>query len=344
MALKRGGALVGQGTYGCVYNPAIACAGISMADTSTSVGKVFASESDADIDMSWTKLLAKIDPTQKWFIYPTKKCRLQDFGSEPESEVAKCEVLLPRNHSSVFQTIMFDGGITLNHFVHKFRPPRGWSTEQILDITRPVFLGVQALIRRSLIHQDLKCSNIVVDENGSSRIIDFGLLTSKDDWFGENTNVLFEVLYHINPPEYRLLRNDDAVQRETLASMNAHTRNFTGLVDDLFIAPKHQQSLDRLWSERVHLESTGTRPRTRSNFTWSAQRYREMAMRNAWYEKSDVFSLGLMMVLCMQYMRRRDALNPDLLDVVNGMIMPHPDERMSIDTVIGKLENLVRTQ
>ncbi len=66
-------------------------------------------------------------------------------------------------------------GGTLQEFIEKNFPI---SNEKIIDITLQICNGLHEIHNQNIIHRDLKSSNIMFDENGEIRIMDFGLSKS----------------------------------------------------------------------------------------------------------------------------------------------------------------------
>ncbi|MFT4176811.1 MAG: protein kinase [Luteolibacter sp.] len=62
-------------------------------------------------------------------------------------------------------------GITLGKWVERNPSP---PIEQVLELVSQIIDGVRALHRKDTLHQDLKPDNILVDEHGQVKIIDFG--------------------------------------------------------------------------------------------------------------------------------------------------------------------------
>jgi serine/threonine protein kinase len=75
----------------------------------------------------------------------------------------------PRTH--LFAASEYIAGRTLTQWMYD-RPRPG--LEEVRGLVRQVAAGLQALHRRQMLHRDLGPHNVLVDEDGTARIIDFG--------------------------------------------------------------------------------------------------------------------------------------------------------------------------
>lgn len=80
-------------------------------------------------------------------------------------------VTCPRARSHLYTLSRFEPGQNLRQWMRKNPRP---SLERVRDIITQVARGLQALHRLEILHQDLRPENILIDDNGQVRIIDFG--------------------------------------------------------------------------------------------------------------------------------------------------------------------------
>ena len=70
----KGGKLIGEGAYGCVYQPAIRCEGNSGKKRNASIVSKLLYKKNAEKEYAIKDLLKPIDPDQKYLLYPIKSC------------------------------------------------------------------------------------------------------------------------------------------------------------------------------------------------------------------------------------------------------------------------------
>lgn len=71
----------------------------------------------------------------------------------------------------LFSVAEFVGGQTLDEWMHDHPQPE---LVQVRDIVRQIASGLLALHRREMLHRDLRPQNLMIDADGTVRIIDFG--------------------------------------------------------------------------------------------------------------------------------------------------------------------------
>lgn len=75
----------------------------------------------------------------------------------------------PRNH--LFVAMEYVDGISLEQWMRDHPSP---SLESVRNIVEQIAAGLYAFRHREMLHQDLRPANILIDRNGTARIIDFG--------------------------------------------------------------------------------------------------------------------------------------------------------------------------
>ncbi len=169
---RRGGAIIGKGTYGCVYQPALRCANSEPADNNVSKlinSKYLSSEKGPE-------KLAAINAHQNFFVYPYNDC---SFNPVIQTSYNRPCNVIKNPVDAQRLLIMKYGGINLENIRI---PANGYY--KIFKGMSNVFEGINLLHTNGLVHHDIKPRNIVVKEEGDAykiRLIDFGFSQSYEN-------------------------------------------------------------------------------------------------------------------------------------------------------------------
>jgi hypothetical protein len=188
--VKRGGAYVGQGTYGCGFSPALRCEG--EAERRPGKFSKLMSARDAEDELRYRRLLQPLDPKRRYFIYPDGICRPappvetnqlnrcpHDFGN-----LSSSRILIQADGGKQITEIQLQAG----DFIPFFRSLRG------------LIEGLEIIHAEGIAHNDIKPANIVSKRfpNGKflTRYIDLGLMVDANTFEDERTDVdLFRTNY-----------------------------------------------------------------------------------------------------------------------------------------------------
>jgi serine/threonine protein kinase len=227
---------INQGTYGCIFRPAINCKGKLL--TSSFVTKIQSEKENSDKETKIGYKIKKIQGYSKYFAPILKTCNVS-IANIKNDEIKKCDFINEKTTKIISNKMKYVGDKTLfEYFLSIFTPlknsngtPFNSSTklpvtisndaplerpilnlhgykenpDKIQDVIFDCYLhileGIKLLHQNNIIHYDLKENNIMFDEQYQYPIIiDFGLSF-------ENTKLneyedLLEAFY-VYAPEYK---------------------------------------------------------------------------------------------------------------------------------------------
>lgn len=187
-----GGKLLGQGAYGCAFNPPLKCRGKPKNPTDIVEKKV--GKLTHDMDAYWesivSKRLAQNQLAKNYFILIEDTCILDNRQSQNEPDLAACKPIKNKKLTAFKQISMPYGGTALS--MAKFN----LETFDIVTFMKHLLEAGSLMLLSGVTHRDLHMGNIVIDKYGVPRIIDFGL-----SLFQEQLNT--EILQYIqHPPDF----------------------------------------------------------------------------------------------------------------------------------------------
>ena len=109
-----GGKIVGQGTYGCVFNPPLLCKKKQI--LKQSVGKITDNE-DYVREVNTYKILNKIPEAKNYIVLADDTCVPRILDNQVESDIDKCKFFIEKDVelSKTHQILMPYGGIPLHN-------------------------------------------------------------------------------------------------------------------------------------------------------------------------------------------------------------------------------------
>ena len=224
---------IGQGKHGCLFSPPFQPTEGSFVPvpdvapslvSEASLGKIFTSETYFKKELELAERVASIDPRQHWFIYPvaSSTATLSAVAHLTSDECNALNSLLKKKTKRsadvpIYQLVMPFGGKTVLELCEKAvasrtKLPASWA----LNVVHKCLLGVQHLLEAGFVHQDIKADNIVIDESGNAKLIDFGLMVERAVCFDKSKNGYLKSGYYLHPPEYRTGRTSSAIEQAKL--------------------------------------------------------------------------------------------------------------------------------
>jgi serine/threonine protein kinase len=201
---QKGGKLVGQGTFGCGFFPALRCAA-DHNQRSHQLSKFLLSD-NAIKEFQLTQNIRKIDPDMKYSIYPNIICNLHpdDFEIANEEGLFNCD-LLPKDKTLEEKKKMYDaitkqgvfkllqaphGGETLYNITRNIVKSQSNKKEKIIKSIKAMgnlIEGLQLYQTKNFVHLDIKSDNVVCDD--TCKYIDFGMSENINNIFKPNSKL-----------------------------------------------------------------------------------------------------------------------------------------------------------
>lgn len=193
---QTGGAIIGEGQYGCVVRPPFLCRGQSKRDrvtVSKQVGKI-TQKRDAETELEIAEALSKIPSWKMYYILPIKKC--QPKRTDAPQDWSGCTIATEQKSSALIQIISdFQGHTTLAQT--DIRPNRF----DFFFFFRHLLEGAALMTLRGVVHYDIHGSNILFDRYGVPRFLDFGLSFAIHDFKVADMWKVYDPHYNQEPPE-----------------------------------------------------------------------------------------------------------------------------------------------
>jgi hypothetical protein len=198
----KGGALRGQGTYGCVFQPALLCRGSKNPTDPNKVGKI-TDYADAKNELRVAKYVRGLPEYQKYLIISEAgSCIPRAKSKQVDPDIDKCKFSEDLELKTTVQLIMPYGGLPLSRI--NMDPQRFdffRFMEQILAIGT-------FLVLNDICHFDLWGQNILFDNQNNPRLIDFGFTFQPSKLLSSDLYLRWRELaydYDTEPPEVTLM-------------------------------------------------------------------------------------------------------------------------------------------
>jgi hypothetical protein len=153
--VKKGGKVLGRGSFGCVIEPAIRCN--SDSNIKNKVSKIGLNSQDNNQDeIDIGKNLKEIDPNNKFFIYVEEDCKIQkqDINS---TDFEKCKF---GDYDFYNNVIMEQGYFDLEKFNQNYE----LNDTSVASIILKLLKCMEILLQNKYTYYDLKMLNIVVKQ------------------------------------------------------------------------------------------------------------------------------------------------------------------------------------
>jgi serine/threonine protein kinase len=165
---------INQGTYGCVFRPAINCKGNLLKPSF--ITKIQSEKSNSDKETHIGYIIKKIKGYSEYFAPILKTCNIS-LANIKNDEIKKCDFIDNKTTKIISNKMKYVGDKTLfDYFTYILEEKPDIITDILFDCYLHLLEGIHILKKNNIIHYDLKENNIMYDETQDYPIIiDFGL-------------------------------------------------------------------------------------------------------------------------------------------------------------------------
>ena len=193
----KGGKLLSEGGFGCVFNPSMKCDGTS--DSEKHVSKIQRYDNSAKNEITIGNILSNIPEYRNHFAPVISHCNI-DIGQIRDKDKNKC-MLFKKKKTNKYVLMKLDyveGMEFLQYMVKNANSVQ--IINNIINSFNHILRSISLLVNKKIIHYDLKGSNILYSTRKKMPlIIDFGLSINLNNI--DNIN-LKEVFYTYAPQYY----------------------------------------------------------------------------------------------------------------------------------------------
>jgi len=187
-----GGAILGSGSFGCVFRPAINCSG-SGRKNNKKVSKIFFgtdSEIDCDNELELSRFIKKIDPKNEWSYKWDIKCKSPKYETifKLNKNIKIClknaNIDIERFNKTSYMLIGQYAGKVINETRETMELQKCYEDIKrfkviflkIMKSVKPLFHGLNELYKNKVSHLDINRNNMTLQlDDKLFRYIDFGL-------------------------------------------------------------------------------------------------------------------------------------------------------------------------
>lgn len=249
-----GGAIIGQGTYGCVFDPPLLCAEAKerrRQRSAKTVGKLTQAE-DAENELDAAVALYGLPQSNLYFVLPNPKtiCKPKELTKQPgQKDVKRCEAIERFGSQGMVHFTMPYGGVSIKPYTDTKKPLPEF------DFIKRLLEAGSVLALHGYCHFDIHLGNMLLDsKTGLPRLIDFGMSFSAE---GLNMEVIasrmkqYSPSFYAEPPEVTVGTGlHEKIPYETVVKEVAMKKETLVLAEKLFGVSRMNQLRDfnKFWT------------------------------------------------------------------------------------------------
>ncbi len=195
--IMKGGKLLAEGGYGCVFLPGINCDGTNMTSKKY-VSKIQRFNNSAKNEIEIGKIIQEINGFNNHFSPVVKNCSI-DIGNIKDDDKNKCTVFKKQKSKKfILMKMLYIDGIDFIDYMIEHKNS-SQIVRNIINSYNHMLRTLSMLIGKKIIHYDLKGTNILFDNvKQVPLLIDFGLSIKIKNMNRENLRDFF----YVYAPEY----------------------------------------------------------------------------------------------------------------------------------------------
>jgi len=322
----KGGKLLAEGGYGCVFLPAINCDGTVMS-TKKYVSKIQRYDNSARTEIEIGRILQKVNGFLNHFSPVIKHCSL-DIATIEDKDVKKCTVLKKKKTKSfITMKMLYINGSDFMDYLIKHKNSIQ-IVGNIINSFNHLLRALTILIKEKIVHYDLKGTNILFDiEKQVPLLIDFGLSIQLKKMNLDNIKNFFYVYapeYYVWPLEVHylclIIHVEKNPEKKTLRALaKKFTRSNKGLTKNFspeFLNKYENKCYDQL-------------------VKYSKFEYHDILEKlvNYW-TTFDLYSLSIMYLKFISYMNIEGYNNNKFIIFFSQLLLkninPDPEKRLNV--------------
>jgi hypothetical protein len=182
--MQAGGSIIGQGSYGCVFDPPLKCD--KSINKSGKVGKV-TSVNEATTEYIISSHLKTLPYANEYFVLVDDTCIPKPRSNQDDKTISKCKTLESVKIPTRIQMILPFGGQSLVQI------KKTYTMDEFYNLGKHLLEAGTLLLLGGLVHSDIHSGNVVIS-NGTLRLIDYG-----KSWFPNNLVDYNTLINEFNP-------------------------------------------------------------------------------------------------------------------------------------------------
>lgn len=329
----KGGKLIAEGGYGCVFHPGIDCNGKNF-KTKKYVSKIQRYDLSAKDEIKIGKIIKDINGYGNHFAPIIKHCEI-DIAKikKTEKDTDNCSII-KKNKSKKFVLMKLpyiNGDDFINYLVSQKNSIQ--IVNSIINSYNHLVRSCQMLVSKSIMHYDIKGSNILYDIDKQAPIlIDFGLSC---DMSKKKTDSFFKKIFYVFAPQYYVWPLE-VHYLSYLFNINKNPNNEElKKISNLFV--KNNKAIQKNFSPNFLKKYENKCFNQLVKYNQIEFKKRIIKIINYW-ETFDNYSIAIMYLKFLKYININGFIDNEFIIFFSKLLLqninPNPEKRLNlIDTV-----------